>query len=318
MANDLTNYIQNNGTYKAKNELLLNNYKSQVAGIERNKRAQQDAAAISYQKLMKYLPEYNASMGLRGSGAASGAALEANARYRSQQGQIAADYDAQKASAEQAHNQNMLNLYTEAQAAQKAEQADAYTLAKDTINNWSGSSDKLKEYYEGLKGTFTDDQEQSLTQAYNSMYEGVLEQEKNEAFKPDKGWEKLTVDSAPSKYKKGHNFEVSVGDRSYKVQVGEEVTNKDAITAAMNAGYGEGDIIKYGGKLYLVSGSITDSGDGLKLFEIEKRTLDTDNYNDALLLAETTGGKTTSKLNAYNVMGWPAELAAIVYNRIRK
>ena len=251
MANDLTNYIQNTGTYKAKNELLLNNYKSQVAGIERNKRAQQDAAAISYQKLMKYLPEYNASMGLRGSGAASGAALEANARYRSQQGQIAADYDAQKASAEQAHNQNMLNLYTEAQAAQKAEQADAYTLAQDTIKNWSGSSDELKAYYDGLKGTFTDDQEESLTQAYNSMYEGVLEQEKNEAYKVDALGGKTLSGTLPDSFDKGKNFEITYDNQSFKVEVGGKATNSEAEKAAENAGIANGGLFKYKNQIYI-------------------------------------------------------------------
>ena len=296
MSNSLTNYIQSNGIYKEKENLLKQNYASQQASIDQNKRAQQDAAAIQHQKLLKYLPEYNASMGLRGSGASEGALLEAQARYRSQQGQIAATYDAQKASAEQAHNQNMLNLYTEAEAARKAEQADAYGLAMDTIENWSGSSGDLEKYWKDMEGKLTADQYQSLTQAYNKEREVVVEDEKNQAFQPDEGWEKLKTENtvtatAPTTYEKGKNFKISIGDTPYNVQVGAKSATEGVEQVAINLGAKDGQIFQYKGKLYICSGNATMGG--VEVYEIEGRTLNGDGYANLLKDLGLSDGSTT-------------------------
>ena len=252
----LTDYTKTNPTYKAKQALLLDQYKNQTAQIEQNKKDQQQAAAISQQKLLKYLPEYNAAMGLKGSGASETALLDANARYRSQQGQIAATYDAQQAEAKQNYNNSMLNLYTEAQAEEKAEQESAYQLASDTIQNWSGTKEELTNYVEReLKGKMSDDQYNSILNQYKDQYEIVAEDQEAQANQVmDLGDNDLGIKYL-SNGDDGENFRIIAkdedgNDKEYKVQLGATVSRKDVRQAANNGNVGANEVFGFEGELY--------------------------------------------------------------------
>ena len=280
----LQKYINNSDVYSQKQKMLLENYNTQNTRIAQNKRAQQDAAAINYQKLLKYLPQYNASMGLRGSRASEGALLDAQARYRSQQGQIAATYDAQSEDAAQAYNQNLLNLYAEADAAQKQEQADTYGLAYDAISSWEGSSEDLSKYYDKIKNKLSEEQLLNLNVTYQEKLTAAQNREKNDAIQADDGWKDMIQNgnvtvTPPKSYKEGKNFSALIDGVTFDVQVGQQVSNAGAQLAADNGGYEAGDLMLYNGVLYLVGENMSTYTDGegntvitrKALYEIENR-----------------------------------------------
>lgn len=285
--NTLQNYLDNNEIYKNKKNLLksnydqnnaslLQNYNAQSQSLAQSKKDSQQAAAIAHQKLLKYLPEYNASMGLYGNGASESALLDANARYRSTQGQIAASYNTQKAqldadhSARQAsllqnYNQDQMDLYSEAAAAHKSDQENTYNMAMNTINSWTGTADDLHTYMYGedgkggLKSKLTDDQFKSLEQAYNTALEVVSEDENNqkeiEEYQPQdiSSAGDISV-TAPTGYSRGKNFTVTVGNETYNVQVGAEISSGAAKNAAINGNVGDGEIFVYGNEVYIKNG----------------------------------------------------------------
>lgn len=257
--NGLQNYLNNNEIYKSKKALLDENFKSQTAVNDQMKKDSQQAAAIAHQKLLKYLPEYNASMGLYGNGASETALLEANARYRSQQGQIAADHSARQASLLQNYNLNKLDLYSEAQSKYESEQASNYELAKDTITNWTGSSAELDGYINSLEGKVSSAQLGNLRNYYNDAYEIAVEDEKAQAEIGKYQTQDISaagdIDVKDlTEYSKGKNFTVKVGNDDYNVQIGEEVTTGAAKKAAVNSNVGDGEVFAYGNELYIKSG----------------------------------------------------------------
>lgn len=282
MANNgvLSNYIQNNDLYREKDNFLKENYQKQMASAEKNKEDRLQSLAIAQQKLLKYLPEYNAAMGLRGSGSSETALLDANARYRSAQGQVFSDYQAQKSEADRAYRQNTLDLYAEAQAGQQNE----YETAQNTVTNWTGTSAALEEYVTGLKGKLTDAQYQSLLNQYHTAQETVTEDEKNQSYQvTDLTGKNITISGVDDDDKKGNNFQVSVGGNTYKVQLGEKNGDRGVSQAAANGNVQAGSVFLYDGNLYYYK----SNGD---IFRVEKRFLQSSDSNDYLALLEALGG----------------------------
>ena len=251
--NQLKNYIQNNEYYKSKGDLLLENYKTQEDSLDRAKKEQQQSATISHQKLLKYLPEYNASMGLYGSGASETAVLDANARYRSQQGQIAANYNTQKAQAQENYNQNMLNLYSEA----KAEQDKNYDTAYATVSGWTGSASELEQYKNGLAEKLSEDQYQDVLNQYRTKHEELTEKETNQQYQiTDISAHGVITPSGVNKdFTEGDNFKLKVGERNYKVELGGAVSDQGVTQAAINSGVVDGSVFVYNGQMYYMNGS---------------------------------------------------------------
>lgn len=247
-------YLKNSPIYGKKSELLETNYNTQKNSINQNKQAALSSASAAHQKMLKYLPEYNAAMGLYGNGASETAYLEADARYRNQQAEIGRDYDGRLAQLDMTHNQNKMDLYTEAQAAWEKEQEQAHSFGYEAIANWSGTAEELKNYYEGLKGKMSDTQYADLTNLYNDKI-GEKKQAEEDAkiVKDDLGDKKIT-NSKPSAYTRGKNFEITLGDTDYKVQIGAETGDSKVKLAMTNSKVGDGEVFVYGGKVYIRSG----------------------------------------------------------------
>ena len=248
-------YLKNSPIYSKKSELLEANYNTQKNSINQNKQAALGSAAAAHQKMLKYLPEYNAAMGLYGNGASETAYLEADARYRTQQADITRDYDNQLAQAESAYNQNKMDLYTEAAAKMESDQQAAHDLGYETIDGWSGTADELKAYYEGLKGKVSDEQYADITNLYNDKISELNESETaEEEYAVDSRGNGITVEESPTSFDKGKNFKLSYNGTSYNVEVGGK-TDDDGVKKAMeNANIADGNVFAYDGHLYIRDG----------------------------------------------------------------
>lgn len=111
---------------EATKDLLKENYNAAVNAYGTSAEQRKQAEAIRNTRLMKYLPEYQASMGLYGNGVSESALLEANARYRSNIGAIDAEAARGKAEA--------LNAYTTGVAsAENAYRSDLLSFYRDQI-----------------------------------------------------------------------------------------------------------------------------------------------------------------------------------------
>lgn len=277
-------YLKNSPIYGKKSKLLEENYNTQKNSINQNKQAALSSASAAHQKMLKYLPEYNAAMGLYGNGASETAYLEADARYRNQQAEIGRNYDSQLAQAESAYNQNQMDLYTEAQAAwekeqekkkleEKEAQQNSFDLAKNTIENWTGDADGLNQYLEGLKGKVSDEMYTVLTNSVTGMTSAIEEEKKlkdeEEKYALDDVGS-ITTTKKPKSYKDGKNFTIELGDDTYDLQVGESITNSDVSQAAEKAKVVEGQVFRYKGKWYIKG----DSG----IHKVSGRTLDATDY----------------------------------------
>lgn len=312
MANiDRNNYI-NNELYKTKENILRKNYQSEAKTIDRQKKDQLQAAAISHQRLLKYLPEYNASIGLHGNGASETALLDANARYRSEQGQIAAAYDAQKAAAQQKYNQNLLDLYTQAEAKYeqeqeklKQEQTENYNLALDAITNWSAKDAAgLTAYYEGMKGKMSDTAYNSLLNTYKNKLEEAEAGDATAAIVVDDIQDGLVTvtgvkqPNADGKVHDGDNIQVSDGDKNYSLELGGAIISGNAWQAAQNSQVSDGQIFMYEGKIYYKQGNTVR--------EVRKRASGSQISYDNLKLLLTGQAAPVSdapKVNRYRSMG---------------
>lgn len=267
--NQLKNYVKNNEYYKYKGNLLLQNYKTQEDTLERAKKEQQQAATISHQKLLKYLPEYNASMGLYGGGASETAVLDANARYRSQQGQIAANYNLQKAQAQENYNQNMLNLYSEA----AAEQDENYDTAYATVSGWTGSAAELEQYMNSLAEKLSEDQYQDVLNQYRTKHEELTEKETKQQHQiADWNDVNISTSGVNKNFTTGDNFKIHVNGSPFKVELGEPVSMNSVIAAAENAAVKDGSVFGYNGQLYYKNGDI--------IYSIRNRKMDDGAYNE--------------------------------------
>ena len=238
----------------SKNNVLLDSYKTTVDEIDKNAQRQRSSASASYQRLLKYLPDYNAAMGITG-GAAESTLLQANSDHASRVAAIEADAASQRNAAKLDYNNKVLDSYTE-----------NYNLAKDTISNWNGSSAELDEYIKGLDGQMSGEQYNNLLNLYKNQKEVVVEDEENQA-KAEATYvgESRTVNGLKDEFEAGENFHVNLGTTTYNVEVAGENTTSESATilqAAIDAGIGDKEVFYYGGKVYLkAEGKIYDVRD---------------------------------------------------------
>ena len=177
MAKEDLNQYKLNDTHSKKKTLLDQQHAQSKSALEMQKNQEQQAAAINYQKLMKYLPEYQKSMGLKGNGMSETALLDAAARYRSEQGRIASEYASRQDNVDSQYRQNLLDLYSQAEEQEKQDREDRYNKAKDAIQSWQGSSEELTKYVESLSGQMDDDDYEILKDMYSGMYKSIIEEE---------------------------------------------------------------------------------------------------------------------------------------------
>ena len=309
MAKEDLNQYKLNDTYSKKKTLLDQQHAQSKSALEMQKNQEQQAAAISYQKLMKYLPEYQKSMGLKGNGMSETALLDAAARYRSEQGRIASEYSSRQDDVDSQYRQNLLDLYSQAEAQEKQERQDRYNKAKDAIQSWQGSSEELTDYVMSLSGQVDDDDYAILKDIYTGMNEAIIQAKIDEdKAKAEEEKYQLTDISSFDLEKsgvdkdstRGDNFTLNIGDAKYDVQLGGEINaDSDAIKAATKAGVADGQVFMYDGDLYYMNGG--------KVHSIEKRfTHDTNNNDYKRLVAALTGQVTspseTPKVNRYRSM----------------
>ena len=297
---NLDQYMDPNSGY-GKQKTLMDQQRAVANRIlEVQKKQEQQAAAIQHQKLLKYLPEYQKSMGLKGNGMSETALLDANASYRSEQRRINSEYSARQDAVNEQYRQNLLDLYTRAEAEKKQDRENLYNKAKDAITSWQGSSEELTKYVEGLSGQLDDNDYAILKDVYRGINNGIvaeenakkLEEAKN-AIKVDDLGDKTLSNTVPKEYAKGRNFKVIFNNHNYNVQVGDKVSNADLQTAAKNSGVAEGAVFVYKGNIYL------QGTDGI--YSITKRGLQPEGANekDFLMDALKTTSSTSYSVNRY-------------------
>ncbi len=196
--NDLLNYLDGNETYKPlKDSLAANlgtakeqlkaNYESAVKAWEDSAEQQRQTATVRNNMLLKYLPEYHATMGLYGNGASETAMLDATARHRSALGAIDAAAAAGKHEALKAYNEGLFfndqkyqsdlsQLYREAKSNGEARKNAIYENARTGIGQGWYDRDNLQKYIETLQGKVSNEQFADLKAIANSVIADDLKQ----------------------------------------------------------------------------------------------------------------------------------------------
>ncbi|MBE6546349.1 MAG: hypothetical protein E7668_02765 [Ruminococcaceae bacterium] len=282
---DLDQYISTNNGYSQQKKLMDQQRAAANRNLEVQKKQEQQAAAIQHQKLMKYLPEYQKSMGLKGNGMSETALLDANARYRSEQGRIHSEYSSRQDAVNEQYRQNLLDLYARAGAEQEQDREELYNKAKDAITNWQGSSEELTKYVDSLAGQLDDNDYAILKDVYTGVNKAIIQanndKEKEDAIlaiqTDDLGGKEIS-NSIPTEYSNGKNFVIKFDGKPYKVQIDTEVSDKNAKIAATNSNISEGEVFVYDGKLYL-------KGPNDAIYSIESRFWDSGTTNDYYNLA---------------------------------
>ena len=250
--------------------VMLDAYKSNVSEIDKNAETQKRSANVELQKLLKYLPEYNAARGITG-GLAESTVMEAYSKHANRVAGIEADASAQRNTALQNYNKDLQAYKKE----QKNEQLENYSLAANTISNWNGSSVGFDDYVKGLEGKVSDEQYNSLLNAYKDRAEVVAEDERNKEVqkKMEKTLyigESRKVDKLSNVYE-NQNIKVNLNGDAYNVSVGAEYEGADAGTILQNANaadIGNGEVFYWGGKVYLKYND--------KLYTVKDRASDQD------------------------------------------
>lgn len=229
-----------------KKNMLLENYKDTTKLIDDNAKAQKRTANSNYEKLLKYLPEYNASRGITGGGAES-TLLRAQSNHSSQLGKIDSEANLQKVAAKKEYNDDLKNYYSE-----------NYGLAMDTVNNWSASAKDLENYVYGMRDSVSEEQYQSLLNAYDGVKHGVADRDKQKAYTDkldDLSDLDITFKGINKNFTRGDNFKVTVNGIQKEVQLGEAVqSNSGAYYAAVQKGINDGNMFMYDGDLYYMNG----------------------------------------------------------------
>ena len=289
---NLDQYMDPNSGYGKQKTLMDQQRAVANRNLEVQKKQEQQAAAIQHQKLLKYLPEYQKSMGLKGNGMSETALLDANASYRSEQRRINSEYSARQDAVNEQYRQNLLDLYTRAEAEKKQDRENLYNKAKDAITSWQGSSEELTKYVDSLAGQLDDNDYAILKDVYTGVNKAIIQanndKEKEDAIlaiqTDDLGDNELS-NSIPDKYSNGTNFEITLNGQKYKVQIDKQVSDKNAKIAAANSGVAEGDVFVYDGTLYL-------KGKDGAIYSIERRFWDSGTTNDYYNLASKFKKKT--------------------------
>lgn len=132
---------------------LDKSYRAQQKQLDTAKRNAQQNAAISYELLKKYLPVQNKMNGLHGLGVSESAAIDAQNQYVTRMGEISRTHAADSA--------DLLENY---RVEKKAEQSDAYEMARLYLENSGELTDgEIDDYLNNkVKGKVSEAQYNSL------------------------------------------------------------------------------------------------------------------------------------------------------------
>ena len=226
--NKLQNYINNDDVLSRKKQLINANYKNSVKSLDDTKRQARIDAKVSNARLMKYIPQVLKNQGLSGNvGVSESALIDANNRHTTALGQIDANYNQGKAALDSEKQNNLLNLYTEAQTKIDNRQLERYNMMLSEMENWSGTSDELLSYLEENENALSEDQYANLKRQYESNRESIDKAYNNaqlkENFEANSGRAEGLANTD-----KGQNFHVKMDNKIYDLQVGTEYTASDS------------------------------------------------------------------------------------------
>lgn len=166
-----------NNYWDEQRRLLLENYGLSQTALDVNKKTSQQNASITYDKLLKYLPNEVEKQGLGGLGISSSLALSANNDYLSRMGKIESDYNANKTELEKGKNEALSSLeryrqedLAEIEQKEQAEQDEAYNYALKMLESGTVSStEELNSFVYSLKGKVNDAQYEKLISYGNQL-----------------------------------------------------------------------------------------------------------------------------------------------------
>lgn len=274
-----------NSLYQAylNNQTLQNQYNTALQGLEANKKASQQNADITMQKLQKYLPEYVRSQGLGGLGISALAGTQAYNNYLTSMSDIASNYGSARSELEQNYlssknenlqnsSSNIQNILSNYATKQEQEMADNYNNITNIIANKvatytengnmsNAQKEELKKYVEDNRASLGDHYADMILkeiEAYETISPkeeeaaNVLKQANRSEVKfKNKYWLTDIVSS-------GDNFEVTDADgNSYKIQFKKQENDPKLLEIAKYMPADE--VFEYNGQLYMIL-SVTSGG----------------------------------------------------------
>ncbi len=260
----LKNYIASDEYLREKANAVSDSYKKSTDELERQRQTATQEAKITRAKLEKYTPMVLKGQGLSGNvGLTESAYTDIGNNYLNTKNKIEQNYADQKNAARSEYNSRMLEIYSEAGQKRKTEQDESYNVMFNTMENWNGSSDGLKNYIESNKDKISAEQYDNIYRQYESNISEI-----DDSYKASQKMyigESRKVDEL-SDYKEGENFIVNLEKNKYKVEVGGEYDgeDKDVICQmATNANVGDGEVFYYNNSVYLKNGN--------KLYNVQDR-----------------------------------------------
>lgn len=255
---------------------LTSDYNAAKDTLAQDKRDAEIAADVSMQRLQKYLPQQLAKQGLYGTGMSEDAYLKLQNNYQNTVSNIGKDYRKNLTDLESAY---MTDMNTERQlAAAKNEQtldkyrelgAASYNEAVSALESGAYETaadiDNLLMQYKGSMS----DQQYGLLSKYAEGYKTDIA--KNEEFKARGSKTEATFknSSGNTDYQNGDNFEVKLGDKTFKVESGGEATGNVLEWASVSE-LDDGTVFMYDGEIYIYkNGSV---------FIVQGRYLNDDDY----------------------------------------
>ena len=168
--------------YEDEKRRIEENYTSGVSSLDKNKQASSEMAAVTRERLMKYLPQQLKAQGIHTQGVSEDAIIKALNNYQNTMAGISQNYDSSRAALDKDKNDSLSKLegaVLEKKEAAKTNHLNVYNQILSGAQNGSYNADAVKDLAAAYGG-FSDNERNTLISAavdkrYNDAIEGIGE-----------------------------------------------------------------------------------------------------------------------------------------------
>ena len=132
--------------YERDKGLLLENYKTGVSSLDKNKTAAEEMAAVTRERMLKYLPQQMRAQGINTQGVSEDALIKAHNNYQNTMADITANYDTQMSTLESEKSRGEVELADKRDSAIleiERENNAAYEELLAAVNNGDYKGDEV-------------------------------------------------------------------------------------------------------------------------------------------------------------------------------
>ncbi len=280
--------------YERDKGLLLENYKTGVSSLDKNKTAAEEMAAVTRERMLKYLPQQMRAQGINTQGVSEDALIKAHNNYQNTMADITANYDTQKSTLESEKSRGEVELADKRDSAIleiERENNAAYEELLAAVNNGDYKGDevydlavkrglseadakklslsaRMKEAeadgvvteteYNELKEYLDTGKERLGGDAYAQLIDSLKKYEEDVKKDNEPDFSKVSTrderDGVSGEYKTNEEFRVEIGENSYDLTTGSQMS--ESYNANLTQRYKDNN----GGAAPSVGSMIADDG----------------------------------------------------------